>query len=47
MIADGQAYFISAPLIVVAPGLAIVLTVLAFNLMGQGLQEVINPKQPR
>jgi peptide/nickel transport system permease protein len=47
MIADGQAYFISAPMIVVAPGLAIVLTVLAFNLMGQGLQEVINPKEPR
>lgn len=45
MIADGQDYFVSAPLIVIAPGIAIVLTVLAFNLLGQGLQEVLNPRQ--
>ncbi|HEY1790257.1 MAG TPA: ABC transporter permease [Verrucomicrobiae bacterium] len=47
MIADGQDYFISTPLIVVAPGVAILLTVLAFNLLGQGLQEVLNPHQRR
>ncbi len=45
MIADGQPYFISSPLIVIAPGVAIVLTVLAFNLLGQGLQEVLDPKR--
>ena len=45
MIADGQPYFIAAPHIVIVPGLAIVLTVLAFNLLGQGLQEVLDPKQ--
>jgi peptide/nickel transport system permease protein len=45
MIADGQAYFVSAPAIVIAPGLAIVLTVLGFNLIGQGLQEVLDPNQ--
>ncbi len=44
MIADGQPYFIAAPLIVIAPGLAIVITVLAFNLLGQGLQEALDPK---
>jgi peptide/nickel transport system permease protein len=43
MIGDGQPYFISAPHIVIVPGLAIVITVLAFNLLGQGLQEVIDP----
>jgi len=43
MIAEGQPYFISAPHIVVAPGVAVVLTVLAFNLLGQGLQEVFDP----
>ena len=43
MIAEGQPYFISAPHIVVAPGVAIVLTVLAFNLIGQGLQEIFDP----
>lgn len=47
IIADGQAYFLSAPFIVIAPGVAIVLTVLAFNLMGQGLQEVLTPNKPK
>ncbi len=47
MINDGQPYFITAPHIVVVPGLAIVLTVLAFNLLGQGLQETLDPKQRR
>ena len=45
MIADGQPYFIAAPHIVIVPGLAIVITVLAFNLIGQGLQETLDPKQ--
>jgi peptide/nickel transport system permease protein len=47
IIADGQPFFITAPHIVIAPGVAIVLTVLAFNLIGQGLQETLNPKQER
>jgi len=47
MIADGQPYFIAAPHIVIAPGVAIAVTVLAFNLLGQGLQEVLDPKQRR
>jgi ABC-type dipeptide/oligopeptide/nickel transport system permease subunit len=45
MIADGQAYFASFPHLVIVPGLAIAMTVLAFNLLGQGLQEVIEPKR--
>ena len=47
MIADGQDYFVSAPLIVITPGLAIIVTVLAFNLLGQGLQEVLKPHERR
>ncbi|MGA2279350.1 MAG: ABC transporter permease [Verrucomicrobiota bacterium] len=47
MIADGQPYFVSAPLIVIAPGVAIVLAVLAFNLIGRGLQETLDPHQTR
>jgi len=46
MIHEGQAYFISAPHLVIVPGAAIVLTVLAFNLLGQGLQELANPNNP-
>ena len=45
MITDGQPYFITAPHLVIVPGMAIVLTVLAFNLLGQGLQEVLEPKR--
>ncbi len=44
MIAEGQPFFVAAPVIVIAPGAAIVITVLAFNLLGQGLQEVLDPK---
>ncbi len=46
MIADGQPYF-ATPHTVIAPGVAIALTVLAFNLLGQGLQEALDPKQRR
>ena len=45
MISEGQPYFIAFPHLVIVPGLAIVLTVLAFNLLGQGLQEIVDPKQ--
>jgi peptide/nickel transport system permease protein len=44
MVNDGQPYFVSAPHLLVVPGVAIVLTVLAFNLLGQGLQECWEPK---
>jgi ABC-type dipeptide/oligopeptide/nickel transport system permease subunit len=47
MINEGQAYFITAPHLVIVPGAAIVLTVLAFNLLGQGLQEWIDPATRR
>jgi len=45
MISDGQPYFVSSPHIVVAPGVAIIATVLAFNLLGQGLQEALSPRR--
>ncbi len=40
LIADGQSYILVAPWIAVAPGVAIVLAVVAFNLMGNALGEV-------
>jgi ABC-type dipeptide/oligopeptide/nickel transport system permease subunit len=45
MISDGQPYFASFPHLVIVPGVAIAVTVLAFNLLGQGLQEVIEPRR--
>ena len=47
MISDGQAYLTVAPWLVLAPGVAIVLAVLGFNLLGQGLQDVLDPYHKR
>jgi peptide/nickel transport system permease protein len=39
MLAEGQAYLRGAPWLVVAPGVAILVTALGFNLLGDGLAE--------
>ena len=44
MIADAQSTFTSAWWYMLFPGLALVFTVLAFNLVGDGLQDALNPK---
>jgi len=44
MIADGREYISTAPWIVIAPGIALMLTVLAFNFLGDGLRDVLDPK---
>jgi ABC-type dipeptide/oligopeptide/nickel transport system permease subunit len=41
---DGRAYMTDAWWLMVIPGVAILLTVLAFNLLGEGLREAFNPK---
>jgi peptide/nickel transport system permease protein len=43
MISDGQSYFTVAPWLVLPPGIAIILAILGFNLLGQGLQDVLDP----
>src|SRR2546430_12210257 len=40
---EGRTYLETAPWISVFPGLAIMLTVLAFNLIGDGLRDVLDP----
>lgn len=45
MISEGQPYLIVAPWIVLAPGVAVVLAVVGCNLLGQGLQEVLDPRR--
>lgn len=44
MINTSRTYFLSAWWYMAFPGLAITLTVLAFNVLGDGLGEVLNPK---
>jgi ABC-type dipeptide/oligopeptide/nickel transport system permease subunit len=43
MMSDGQNYMLVAPWLVFPPGLAVLLAVLGFNLLGQGLQDVLDP----
>ncbi|NLN84310.1 MAG: ABC transporter permease, partial [Firmicutes bacterium] len=41
---EGRTYILRAPHISTYPGLAIMLTVLSFNLMGDGLRDALDPK---
>jgi peptide/nickel transport system permease protein len=44
MIRDGTQYLTIAPWISIFPGLAILITVLAFNLVGDGLRDIMDPR---
>ena len=44
MLTDVDRYLQSAPYLAIAPGVAIVLSVLGFNLIGDGLREALDPK---
>jgi peptide/nickel transport system permease protein len=47
MLAESQTMFAIAPHLALAPGLAIVLTVLGLNLMGDGLRDLLDPRLRR
>jgi ABC-type dipeptide/oligopeptide/nickel transport systems, permease components len=44
MIGSGKVYIFSSPHIVVIPGFLISITILAFNMVGDGLREALDPK---
>jgi peptide/nickel transport system permease protein len=44
MLADSKNYIMQAPWTLFFPGIAIMLTVLGFNLMGDGLRDALDPK---
>lgn len=44
MLADSRQYLIQAPWTMIFPGLSIMLTVLGFNLMGDGLRDALDPR---
>ncbi len=47
MISDGRSYIVTAWWLSMVPGVAILLTVLSFNLLGDALTELLNPaRQP-
>jgi len=47
MIFEGRAVIFEAPWVAIAPGIALTLTALAFNLMGDGLRDAFNPRTAR
>jgi peptide/nickel transport system permease protein len=44
ILSNGRAYITDAPWLTWIPGIAILITVLSFNLLGEGLREAFNPK---
>lgn len=44
MIADGRRFMLDAPWIATLPGIAISLTILGYNLFGDGLRDALDPK---
>jgi peptide/nickel transport system permease protein len=47
MIASGQRFFLSAPYMAIYPGTAIMILVLALNLLGDALRDALNPQLRR
>lgn len=47
MLSDAQRYILNAPYIGIFPGLGIALTVIGFNLAGDGLRDALDPKEKR
>jgi peptide/nickel transport system permease protein len=45
MLASGREYISRAPWVMIFPGLAIAISVLAFNLLGDGIREALDPRQ--
>lgn len=44
MLSNGRAYLLAAPWLTLFPGLAIMLVVLGFNLMGDGIRDALDPR---
>ncbi len=44
ILSDGRNFIFDAPWLTFAPGLVILVVVLAFNLFGEGLRDILNPK---
>jgi peptide/nickel transport system permease protein len=47
ILSDGKKYLFDAPWLTYIPGIAILVTVLSFNLFGEGLRDALNPKLKR
>ena len=44
MLSEGRGFFQQAPWMAIFPGIAIFVTVFAFNVLGDGLRDVLDPR---
>jgi ABC-type dipeptide/oligopeptide/nickel transport system permease subunit len=44
MVNDGRKYLLDLPLLSLAPGVAIMLVVFGFNMVGDGLRDALDPR---
>ena len=44
MLLEGQDYYLAGPWLVAAPGVALVLAVLGFHFLGEGLRDALDPR---
>jgi peptide/nickel transport system permease protein len=47
MLSEGRAYFRQSPWMAIFPGLAIMITVMGFNFLGDGLRDAMDPRHTR
>ena len=47
MVSEGRTYVTTAPHITIFPGLAILVAVLGFNVLGDALNDALNPRLRR
>jgi ABC-type dipeptide/oligopeptide/nickel transport system permease subunit len=47
MLFEARIYYRTAPWIAIAPGVALLLAVVSFNLVGEGLRDFFDPKERR
>ena len=45
MLSEGRAYMQNAPWVMIFPGLAILIVVTVFNLLGDSLRDVLDPRE--
>jgi ABC-type dipeptide/oligopeptide/nickel transport system permease subunit len=44
MINDGYKFLLTSPILAISPGVAIMLVVFGFNMVGGGLRDALDPK---
>jgi peptide/nickel transport system permease protein len=45
MLSEGQQFFLTSPWMLLTPGAALLLTLLGFNLLGDGLRDALDPRR--